>query len=58
MLKQNYLKKNYEDNLKKFQYKCTDHSIFYKYISSPVASYCVDKFTPTWIAFIFILLVE
>ena len=34
----------------KFQYRGADTSPVYKYILSPFAQFCVDKFTPLWMA--------
>lgn len=36
--------------LRLYQYRGTDKSYLYKYVLSPWAQYCVDKFTPTWTA--------
>lgn len=36
--------------LPRYQYKGRDDSLYYKYIASPFAQYCVDTFTPRWLA--------
>ena len=45
-----YLTHNAVQKLPNYQYHGADLSLLYKYILSPLASWCVDNITPTWLA--------
>jgi ethanolaminephosphotransferase len=45
-----YLTPNAVQKLPKYQYHGADLSLLYKYILSPLAGWCVDNVTPTWLA--------
>ena len=45
-----YLTPNAVQKLPTYQYHGADLSLLYKYILSPLASWCVDNVTPTWLA--------
>ncbi len=45
-----YLTPNAVQKLPNYQYHGADLSLLYKYILSPLAGWCVDNVTPTWLA--------
>jgi ethanolaminephosphotransferase len=38
------------EHIRRYKYVGVDNSLMYKYIFSPWAQFCVDAFTPLWIA--------
>ena len=46
----NYIAPENESNLLDFTYKSQDKSILYKYLSSKIAQWCLEKFIPLWLA--------
>lgn len=45
-----YLSPNAVKRLPQYQYHGEDQSLLYKYVLSPLAAYCVEHLTPTWLA--------
>lgn len=45
-----YLSPNAVKRLPNYQYSGVDHSLLYKHVLSPLAGWCVDHLTPTWLA--------
>jgi ethanolaminephosphotransferase len=45
-----YLDDDAREQLPRYQYKGCDNSLMYKYLLSPLAKFCVDNLTPTWLA--------
>ena len=45
-----YLSPNAVKRLPQYHYRGADLSPFYKHVLSPFASWCVDTFTPSWVA--------
>ena len=48
-----YITPEGRDNLKHYQYAGSDLSYIYKYFCSPLAQWCVDHLTPTWLAYVY-----
>lgn len=45
-----FLNQHHRDAICKYKYNGGDSSLIYKYVLSPFAQYCVDAFTPIWMA--------
>jgi ethanolaminephosphotransferase len=45
-----YLHPDAVAHLKRFQYQGEDQSLLYKYVLSPLATFCINHLTPTWLA--------
>ncbi len=45
-----YITPEGREALKRYKYAGADLSYLYKHVLSPWAQFCVDKFTPLWIA--------
>jgi len=50
MIGPKFITKEGEENLKNFKYSGGDNSLIYIYFYSPLAEWCVDNLTPSWLA--------
>lgn len=50
LLGKKYIPVDHEEKLRNHKYTGEDHSILYNNFFSPIAGYCVEKWTPEWLA--------